>query len=169
MIEIKVNKILQDVEEFKKAGFVIEEESNELYKITLPEGWTTEQKSVSNMYLFDNKERYRGCILIENNTLTLSFFSYYSVGEASLNGEKEVYLHHTTFYKSGKLESEKIFTAGTIPFNDEFLQEKTTMLRKKAEKFAEEHYPDYQHMTAYWDDEEKTLEKPKVYQKKNNL
>ena len=153
-------------EEWEKLGFVFTDipGDDELYEAKLPEGWST----VPSEYPKKNN------ILDENKNIRGSIFyniSYYGIiAEMQLYRRYNIVVEHDNnlieVYFGNK--EEKLFVAGQIRNSDyshdndgnkAYFKEEDR-LKKLAEDFANENYPDWKNFNAYWENDMKLIYKP---------
>ena len=150
-----------DREEWEKLGFTFSEIPGDsvLCNATLPKGWRLEASDHPMWnYIYDEKGRKRGQMFYKSSfydrDANMSLYHCYSVCSDYIDEE-----HTTTEIYFGN-EHEKLYVAGQVhtpkhATREEYIakNEEENRLRKLAQNFAEEYYPDYKDVTAYWDDD----------------
>ena len=148
-------------EVWEKLGFTFSDIPGDdvLCKAELPEGWYLEATSHSMWSnIIDEQERTRGSMFYKaafyDRDANMSLSSRYDVCSDYIDDNYtkiEVYFGN---------ENEKLFVAGQVCTPRDASRElrianyrEEERLRELAKKFAEENYPDWQDVTAYWDEE----------------
>lgn len=153
-------------EEWEKLGFEFFDIPGDdvLYETTLPEGWSivpSEYPKKNN--ILDENKNVRGTIFYN--------ISYYGIiAEMHLYRRYNIVVEHDDnlieIYFGNK--KEKLFVAGQIhnsdyPYdhdNNKAYFKEEDRLKKLAEDFAKENYPDWENFDAYWENYMKLTYKP---------
>jgi len=148
-------------EVWEKLGFKFTEIPGDdvLYSADLPEGWTMRTTSLYGSEIVDQNGNVRASMFYKasfyDRTAYMSLTARYGVRTDYRTVEEgeisEIYFGN---------ENEKLFVAGVVIKNNDMTDEERKAKREeerelsiKAETYANEYYPDYQDVTAYWDDE----------------
>ena len=147
-------------EVWEKLGFSFSEIPNDdtLCQATLPDGWTIKPTDHAMWNeIFDSNNAKRGAMFYKSSFYDRDAHMYlesrYKICTKYLDDNyesREVYFGN---------EQEVLFIAGQIIIPEKATRqeridayEKEEKLRKIAEQFANENYPDWENVQAYWDD-----------------
>lgn len=160
-------KMEPSIEYWEKLGFKFEDIPGDdvLYSATLPEGWSLKATDHSMWNeIFDEKGLKRGSMFYKASFYDRKAHMYlsprYSIHTDYIgNGgsTREIYFGN---------EQEKLFVAGTVHISENASEEEILAkydeqdkLEKLARQYAEENYPDYNNVNAYWETGKKLVHK----------
>ncbi len=147
-------------EAFEKLGFVFKDIPGDdvLCYGALPEGWSIRPTDQSTWHdIVDENGITRGDMFYRASSYDrdahMKLFCRYRVRREIIDGETEIFFGN---------ETEKLFVAGRVKIDFDASREevesqfeRTNMLIMKAQKFADENYPDWENVHAYWNDNKK--------------
>lgn len=135
---------------FEAVGFIFEEIPGDsvLCHATLPAGWRTEFDGVHWTELLDEKGRKRGSSFYKSafwdRNGHMSLDCRFSIGD-----ERSDETGITTIFIRD-YQGDNIYTIGSTTSRRDDKEYKK--LKKRAEGYMKEHYPDWKNPVAYWDD-----------------
>lgn len=123
---------------------------DDLYSAIMPEGWFIKSSDCPRSDIFDENGMHRGALFYNGRTY-MKLFNRYKVFEEVTEDSltKSIYFGN---------KDEKLFCAGEVCFSDNLSYEEkeakcieVNELWDLAMKFANENYPDWTDVGAYWD------------------
>lgn len=163
------NNIAYTKQQYEKIGIIIKGEHDDLFwDVELPKGWKIEQHGIYMSCLYDEKGRIRSDFFYKAahydscafSKLYTRFHSHVTHTATRHNTDYSVWIQSD--YQGVVEDGDTIiFQTERIPVTRSFKKDDMTKekLKKKLETFMTEHYPDYQDIHAYWDEEiEKELD-----------
>ena len=148
-------------EEWEKIGFKFTEIPGDdvLYQAELPEGWTMRTTSLYCSEIVDQNGNVRASMFYKSSFYDRNASMYLTARYRVATYYTELEDGATTEIYFGN-EQEKLYVAGEVFRKNEMTDEERKIAREKeieytlkAEAYASEYYPNYQDVTAYWNDE----------------
>ena len=149
-------------EEWEQLGFVFTDipDDNVLCKVTLPEGWSLNNISLSTCNIIDENGMTRGSMYYNptfyDRKAFMNLETRYKVCSYYVDSERST---TEVFFGNG---DEKLFIAGQVHIPRDITFEerrakyyKIDELRAMAKKFGDENYPGWESVHTYWKNEKK--------------
>ena len=134
-------------EDWEVLGFRFEDtEDKEKYKVTFPTGWLLGPPIGSmTREILDTTDAVRGYVTETKDFSDMCLIERYCVvcDNTEVKNASVIYFGN---------DDERLFTAGTVSYSNENYDEIMDKYEEETIKFAEENYPDWENIYAYWDE-----------------